>query len=193
MKEFVSKKIDVTYWVNTYGDELYRYAYSKIGDRHIAEDLVQDAFLGALQSAKETVVIENQKAWLFSILRNKIVDYYRKLEREKKQTGKQYSAEEMDEESHFIGMGMWRKDSKNVSWTNAENLATDQEFNAVLDACLTKLPANYQTVVRLKIMENENTDIICQDLGISNTNLWQIIHRTKLRLRACLNEHWFQS
>jgi len=193
MKESISQENDVVYWVNTYSDELYRYAYSKTGDRHIAEDLVQDAFLGALQSAKQNLVIQNQKSWLFSILRNKVVDYYRKLERENKQKANQYSAEEMDEGNHFIGMGMWRKDAQIVSWSNTENLTKDQEFNAILDACLTKLPAHYQTVVRLKIMENENTDIICQDLGISNANLWQIIHRTKLRLRACINKHWFQS
>jgi DNA-directed RNA polymerase specialized sigma24 family protein len=41
-------------------------------------------------------------------------------------------------------------------------------------------------------MHNENTNDICEDLDISNTNLWQIIHRTKLRLRKCLNIHWFQ-
>lgn len=193
MKESISKKIDVARWVNTHGDTLYRYAYSKIGDRHIAEDLVQDAFLGALQNAKDDLVIQNEKSWLFSILRNKIVDYYRKLEREQKQRGNQYSEEEMDEGSHFIGMGMWRKDAQSASWTNTDSLTKDQEFNAVLDACLTKLPAHYQTVVRLKIMENETTDIVCQDLGISNANLWQIIHRTKLRLRACINKYWFQA
>lgn len=193
MKEPISQKIDVVRWVNTHGDTLYRYAYSKIGDRHIAEDLVQDAFLGALQNAKDDLVIQNEKSWLFSILRNKIVDYYRKLEREKKQRGNQYSEEEMDEGSHFIGMGMWKKDAQSAMWTNTDNLTTDQEFNAVLDACLTKLPAHYQTVVRLKIMENETTDIVCQDLGISNANLWQIIHRTKLRLRACINKYWFQA
>jgi RNA polymerase sigma-70 factor (ECF subfamily) len=193
MKESISQKIDVAYWVNTHGDELYRYAYSKTGDRHVAEDLVQDAFLGALQSATDELVIKNPKSWLFSILRNKVVDYYRKLEREKKQTGNQYTEEEMDEGSHFIGMGMWRKDAQNSSWTNTENLTIDQDFNAVLDACLTKLPAHYQAVVRLKIMENETTDNICQDLDISNANLWQIIHRTKLRLRACINKYWFQA
>jgi RNA polymerase sigma-70 factor (ECF subfamily) len=193
MKDSISQEIDVAYWVNTYGDELYRYAHSKTGDRHIAEDLVQDAFLGALQSAQKKAVIENQKSWLFSILRNKIVDYYRKLEREKKQIGNQYSEEEMDEGSHFTGMGMWHKDLTNIPWSKTENLTADQEFNAVLDACLAKLPPHYQMVVRLKIMENEKTDIICQDLDISSANLWQIIHRTKLRLRACINKHWFQS
>jgi RNA polymerase sigma-70 factor (ECF subfamily) len=193
MKESISQKNDVAYWVNTYGDELYRYAYSKTGDRHIAEDLVQDAFLAALQSTKEDTLIQNQKSWLFSVLRNKVVDYYRKLERENKKNGNQYSAEEMDEGTHFTGMGVWRKELKDTSWATTENLIIDQEFNAVLDACLTKLPVHYQTVVRLKIMENEKTEVICQDLGISSANLWQIIHRTKLRLRACINKHWFQS
>ncbi|BDS09966.1 sigma-70 family RNA polymerase sigma factor [Aureispira anguillae] len=191
MENPISKEINVADWVNAYGDELYRYAYSKTGDSHVSEDLVQDAFLGALQNTTDQSEIKNQKSWLFSILRNKVVDYYRELERKSKKENNWDTNLELD--VHFTSMGMWRTSEKAMVWNNTENLATNKEFNAILDACLTKLPKHYQAVVRLKIMEDERTDCICEDLGISTSNLWQIIHRTKLRLRKCINKHWFQA
>jgi DNA-directed RNA polymerase specialized sigma24 family protein len=49
-------------WVESYGDPLYKYAYAKTGDIHTAEDLVQEAFLAALQSYSQTKEIKNQKS-----------------------------------------------------------------------------------------------------------------------------------
>ena len=92
-------------------------------------------------------------------------------------------------------MGMWQKEATPSSWQEEqeeEDLLLDADFCTVLNACLDKLPAQYQHVVRLKIMFDEDTDEVCDNLGISQTNLWQIVHRTKLRLRKCINQYWFQ-
>lgn len=193
MEKPIFKSINVADWVNQYSDELYHYAYSKTGDRHIAEDLVQETFLGALQSAQKQQKINNNKAWLLTILRNKVVDYYRSLEQKSKHQVDGYSDEYLDTVGYFTPMGMWRTAEKPSAWNHTDNLAVNKEFNAILDACLTQLPKHYQAVVRLKIMEGEQTESICEDLGITNSNLWQIIHRTKLRLRKCINKHWFQA
>jgi RNA polymerase sigma-70 factor (ECF subfamily) len=32
---------------------------------------------------------------------------------------------------------------------------------------------------------------ICQDLGLSSSNLWVLLYRARLRLRECLDLHWF--
>jgi RNA polymerase sigma-70 factor (ECF subfamily) len=31
---------------------------------------------------------------------------------------------------------------------------------------------------------------ICQELGITPTNFWQIMHRAKLQLRECIENNW---
>lgn len=38
----------------------------------------------------------------------------------------------------------------------------------------------------------KKTEIICQELELSTTNYWQIIHRAKLQLRHCLENKWFR-
>lgn len=68
--------------VNEHGAALYRVAYRMVGDRHEAEDVVQDTFRSAWTSrgnyrpTKQTP--GGERAWLLSILRRRVVDRWRK-------------------------------------------------------------------------------------------------------------------
>lgn len=57
---------------------LYRTAYRLVGDRHDAEDLVQDTFRSAWKSRGGYEAGRSEKAWLTSILRRRIVDAWRR-------------------------------------------------------------------------------------------------------------------
>ena len=41
-------------------------------------------------------------------------------------------------------------------------------------------------------MEEKDCNEICQELEISPTNYWQILHRAKLQLRKCLELNWYK-
>jgi RNA polymerase sigma-70 factor, ECF subfamily len=56
--------------VRAYGADLYRYAYWLCRSRHVAEDMVQDAFARAWKSWEDLRELEQAKAWLMTILRN---------------------------------------------------------------------------------------------------------------------------
>jgi RNA polymerase sigma-70 factor (ECF subfamily) len=56
--------------VRAYGADLYRYAYWMCRSRHVAEDLVQDAFARAWKSWDGLRDLGQAKAWLMTILRN---------------------------------------------------------------------------------------------------------------------------
>jgi RNA polymerase sigma-70 factor (ECF subfamily) len=68
--------------VAEHGPTLYRVAFRMIGDRHEAEDVVQDTFRSAwksragYQSSKHRM--GGERAWLTSILRRRVVDRWRK-------------------------------------------------------------------------------------------------------------------
>ena len=36
-----------------------------------------------------------------------------------------------------------------------------------------------------------DSDEVCQALAITPSNLWVLLHRARLRLRDCLQQHWF--
>jgi RNA polymerase sigma-70 factor, ECF subfamily len=76
--DIVSAAGDASAWLEDHGDVMYRYARSRVGHRHLAEDLVQDALVAALQSRKRFEGRATIRTWLLSILRHKIVDHCRR-------------------------------------------------------------------------------------------------------------------
>lgn len=48
-------------------------------------------------------------------------------------------------------------------------------------------------VFLLKTIQNYETEEICNELGISSSNLWVIIHRARVQLRKCIEENWFKN
>ncbi len=64
--------------VRDHGPALYRIAYRMVGDRHEAEDLVQEAFRSAWRSRKNFEAGRGDRAWLASILRRRVIDRWRK-------------------------------------------------------------------------------------------------------------------
>lgn len=64
-----------------YYDQIYRYAYLKIGNRPDAEDVTQNTFIGALKNIKNFRWKKSGHdftAWIYTIAHNNIVNYYRK-------------------------------------------------------------------------------------------------------------------
>jgi RNA polymerase sigma-70 factor (ECF subfamily) len=45
--------------------------------------------------------------------------------------------------------------------------------------------------MQLKYLEQKDGKEICQDLGITSSNFWQILCRAKLQVRACIEKNWF--
>ncbi len=101
-------KINPERWVDEHGDCLYRYALVRVRSPEIAEDLVQETLLVAVRSHDRFAGRSSQRSWLVGILKNKIVDYYRKLGRETAFTDLEFLG---DECSHkFVEQGFWNHD-----------------------------------------------------------------------------------
>src|ERR1700712_5879991 len=65
-------------WVELHADYMYKYAIARINDEELAKDLVQETFLGALERVGKFEGKSSERTWLTAILKNKIVDVYRK-------------------------------------------------------------------------------------------------------------------
>ena len=64
--------------VDDHGPAMFRVAYRMVGDRHEAEDMVQEAFRSAWKSREAYEEGRGDRAWLASILRRRVVDRWRK-------------------------------------------------------------------------------------------------------------------
>ena len=64
--------------VADFGPAMYRLAYRLVGDRHEAEDFVQEAFRSAWKSRNLFHAEGGSRAWLASILRRRVADHWRR-------------------------------------------------------------------------------------------------------------------
>ncbi|MBC7864398.1 MAG: sigma-70 family RNA polymerase sigma factor [Bacteroidia bacterium] len=189
------EKPEPSLWIERYGDYLYNYAVYRVSKEETARDLVQDTFLGALKSLESFRGEANEKTWLTSILKRKIIDYYRKASnRLEVSSDDQKMAPSYD---HFFNAedenkeGHWKDETGPAEWNvNATGLES-REFVKILTACIGKLPEKWAAVFNLKLFEEQETDIICKDLKLSTSNYWVIMHRARLQLRECLEKNWF--
>ncbi|WP_299354842.1 sigma-70 family RNA polymerase sigma factor [Mucilaginibacter sp.] len=176
-------------WVDNYADYLYAYAITRIRDEEQARDLVQEVFLAALERADKFEGKSSERTWLTAILKNKIIDVYRK-----KSSGLVTVDVKMDQQTDqnfFHEDGHWREEHWPREFgVDGHDLLHNKEFNQVLQKCLQKLPVLWLAVFTMKHMEDEATETICTELKVSSANFWVIIHRAKLNLRACLQKTW---
>jgi RNA polymerase sigma-70 factor (TIGR02943 family) len=179
-----SSNTNIESWVDQYTGPMLDWAVKKTGDQELAQDLVQDTFLSAYQKIDRFEGRSSAKTWLFSILNNKIIDYYRKKGREAT-TG-------LDNLSNYFNQdGEWQKNLSHASWGVEEShLLDNTEFVKVLEACLEELPEQWRLSIRFKYLTEKKGEQICQELEITPTNFWQIIRRAKLRLRDCIEINW---
>ena len=179
---------DPATWVDTHGAALLAYALPRVRDQQTAEDLVQETFLAALQAGNFRGDAQ-ERTWLVAILRNKICDHFRRLARERTQP--------VGEDNDPVADGQFTKYleawSKEPSkWiVDDETLIANREFWDVFHECLRGLPSRQAAAFVLRMMEDVDAERVCQDLEITPTNLWVMLHRARCRLRTCLEEHWF--
>ncbi len=178
--------INLSLWVETYTSDLYSWAFHKVSDSELAKDLVQDTFLVAAEKAGSFKGESSPKTWLFSILNHKIVDHYRK---------KVHQPTALDNQSFtnfFEVDGDWQENRKPKEWRDEDekHVLDDDDFQEVLRRCMEALPEKWSFAVKLKYLTEKNGDEICQELDITPSNFWQIVHRAKLQLRDCVEKNW---
>lgn len=179
-----------TAWVEQYADLLFKFAVSRINNTETAKDLVQDTFLSALKTLHTFRGEMSEKNWLFIILKNKIIDYYRSKATQSITELNKYLEEA---ESFFDEDENWKESAKPKQWgiDYSQNIET-KEFYEILEKCKNKLAELQNAVFTLKYLDDKNSDEICKELNISSSNYWVLIHRAKLQIRQCLEKNWFK-
>ncbi|GAB4242757.1 MAG: sigma-70 family RNA polymerase sigma factor [Saprospiraceae bacterium] len=182
-----STHAQLTEWVREYTDALYAWALRKTGDSHLAEDLVQDTFLAAAEGLQNFEGNSSPKTWLMAILKYKIANHYRRaINRQTAHPGDDFL------QQFFATDGRWLGIARPGNWQVQDgSLLSDAEFTTTLNRCIQHLPEAMQACIRLKFLEEKKGAEICQELGVSQTNYWQLVHRAKLQLRKCLDDNWF--
>ncbi|MFA6084702.1 sigma-70 family RNA polymerase sigma factor [Mucilaginibacter sp.] len=186
-----TQSLNAKLWVSRYADYLYSFAIARLNDEELARDLVQETFLAGLEKLEAFQGKSSERTWLTAILKNKIVDAYRKkssgLEVRRSEDEEAKAHEDFFEASN----GHWRDDHRPVDFmTDHVDPLINKELSGILKTCMGKLPSLWLAVFSMKHVDDESTEVICSSLSVSASNYWVIMHRTKVNLRACLQKNW---
>ncbi|RLD27767.1 MAG: RNA polymerase subunit sigma-70 [Bacteroidetes bacterium] len=179
--------IDPNKWIDLYSDYLFNFTITRVKDRDTAQDLVQETFFAGLKSMKNFKGEASERTWLISILKRKIIDHYRKInsKKGKAEVRINYKSDSEDE-------GDWLEERVADPFDKtAEDNLENTELGLAIHNCIEKLPVKQAEVFKMKTILGYETEAICNELDITASNLWVIIHRARTTMVVCLEKNWF--
>jgi RNA polymerase sigma-70 factor (ECF subfamily) len=186
--KFSSNTINPQIWVEQYRDSLFRYAIARLRDADLAEEKIQETYLAALKSCKNFQGLASEKTWLISILKRKIYDHFRRINRDR----------QFNVTSHTESMCYDIFDSKGEPVARASIWLFDpskvyeqKEFLKIIKHTLSELPNRLAQVFILREVIELSSEEICEFMGISIGNLYVMMHRARKRLRQNMQLRWF--
>lgn len=156
---------------------VYGFLVRRLGDRALAEDLYQEAFLRVHRARASYDSRRPFRAWLFAIVHNLLNDTLRQRQR---------VAEIAGEASRTDGADRLSAEGAAVApaWNEPERSVAAQQSGEALARALTALPADEATVLILARLEGLSYDDIAPIVGRSPAAAKQLAYRALKRVRA---------
>lgn len=148
--------------VREYAEGVYRFVYHQVGGSvEDAEDLTQETFLAALQSAHRFRGDSRLRTWLLRIAAHKIADHWRSHRRRPPQ----------------VPLEAWHPATSTAISPPA--FLKEAETREWVRAALLRLPPHYRTALVLRYVEEMSVAEIAQVMGRSLKSVESILLRAK--------------
>jgi RNA polymerase sigma-70 factor, ECF subfamily len=165
--------------VGRYHTRMVRFAESLVPSRAVAEEVVQDTWLGVVRGIDRFEGRSSVKTWLFRILINRAKTAGAREPR---------SAPLGDDdvlEGRFEASGQWAQPPD--PWSDAVDARLVADKLAVrVKECLPQLPDAQRQVLTLRDIEGVDAADVCELLGVSAGNQRVLLHRARSRIRGIL-------
>lgn len=180
-----------TQLVRRHHASLIRLAMVFVANREVAEEVVQETWLGVLSGLSAFEGRSALKSWIFSILTNRAKT---RAVREKRSVPFSAVFNTADDEpsvdpDRFTSSGGWAEPPTRWDKNTPEQLMLRREARATIDEAMAHLPPNQRAVVTLRDVEGLDAVEVCNMLGISETNQRVLLHRGRSKFRAVLERY----
>jgi RNA polymerase sigma-70 factor (ECF subfamily) len=178
--------------VEQYYTSMVRIAMIYVPDQAIAEDVVQETWIGVLRGLDRFEGRSSLKTWIFTILTNRAKT---RAQRESRYVPLALAGDDEAEDSEpvitperFSSEGHW---SENPATWDAipEDRLLSQETLALIDQAINELPQGQREVIRLRDIEGWSSAEVCNVLDISETNQRVLLHRARSKVRRALEQY----
>jgi RNA polymerase sigma-70 factor (ECF subfamily) len=167
--------------VRRYQDAMLRLAASFVPNAAIAEEVVQDTWIGVLRGIAAFEGRATFKTWIFSILVNRA----RSTGVRERRSVALADVEPAVAGSRFGPGGQWTDPPRHWADDADDRLSADKLADRARSA-ISELPDRQRQVVTLRDIDGLSTDEVCQVLQISEGNQRVLLHRGRSRVRQVL-------
>jgi len=175
--------------VDAYGGPMRRLALSIVRNAAVADDVVQDAWVGVLRGLERFEGRSSLKTWIFRIVANTAKT---RAEREARSVPFSSFASEASGDEPAVEPERFGNPLFPGGWTAFpepwDNLAA-RETRDVVAAAIEALPPAQRLVISMRDVEGWASDEVCNVLELSETNQRVLLHRARSKVRAALERH----
>ena len=170
---------------------LYGFAYARLRDHHLAQDLVQDALVAAWKSQSSYQADSSLLTWLTGILRHKILDHHRSTARRPV-----VSIEENESCFHSLDgiynhQGDWTIDPNHGMAPLTQSpakAAQNSDLRKWIAFCLGKLPPRLHLLFSAREVDEMPVAEAAKLAGVTEGSAAVLLTRARQILRLCLQE-----
>jgi RNA polymerase sigma-70 factor, ECF subfamily len=180
--------------VERHGVALLRLAQTFVRTRAVAEEVVQETWLGVLKGIDRFEGRSSLRTWIFRILTNIAKTRAVREGRSAPFSDLESETEEgpLLDPSRFVGAGEpweghWR--SSPGAWGEPEERLLAAEARGVIETAIEALPPGQRAVVTLRDVEGLSSEETCNALEISETNQRVLLHRARTKVRLALETY----
>ena len=155
----------------THRSYLVRFAQRKLRDPLMAEDAVHDVFEAVLSGRAVFAGRSALRSWLTAVLKHKIVDSVRR----------NAGTDSLDELGDPGGEGCHGL-ALECPQPRPDQIAEQHQLLMRVLQRIEALPPGLRDAMRLRVLEEQSTEAVCRELGISEDNLFVRIHRARKQL-----------
>ncbi len=176
--------------LDRYHGSLERVARTYLHDRGLAEDVVQETWLGVIRGIDSFRGDCSLKTWIYRIMFNTA-----RTRATKEQRSVPFSAlddgagEPVVDADRFLADGRWASAPRSWSSIPEDRLFARETMSRARDA-IEALPSAQQQVITLRDVEGWKSDEVCALLGLSQANQRVLLHRARSKVRAALEDYF---
>jgi RNA polymerase sigma-70 factor (ECF subfamily) len=181
--------------VNRHYSTMLAVARSYVGSRAVAEEVVQEAWLGVLKGLDGFEGRSSLATWILRIVAN--IARTRGVREARSIPFASLAAQGQEaavEPERFRGAGdafpgHWRAYPRNWSQLPEEALQERETLQTVVDA-IAELPPAQRAVITMRDVQGCGPEEVCAVLELSDGNQRVLLHRARSRVRAALERHF---
>lgn len=183
--------------IERYHNRLVRLAQSYVKSQAVAEEVVQDTWLGVLQGIKRFEGRSSLKTWIFRILINIAKSRGRREQRYVSSINKDPDTGGEMDFSHVFKQFPTHASLGNQGNSplttcddkTPERLLESKEILGQIEEVIQSLPSLQRQVIVLRDIEGVDSQDICQILNVSSTNQRVLLHRARTKVRRVLHPY----